>query len=255
MRSSKFWVKAVSDFSPPQQKADRVREMFDRVYNRYELNNAVLSFGLDRYWRRRARTLLNLNKNDRVIDLCCGTGAVTRCLAKAVPRGEVVGVDFSEGMLKPARERAPSPKGGKVRYICSDVLRVPLPDHSFDAVTIAYGPRNIVDLPALWQEMVRLVRPGGQVLSLELTRPPGIIGFFHDLYLRTVVPFVGGLISGDPEAYHYLSRTISGFLSPQDLARSMEEGGLQKVRYVPLTGGIATIHHGYTPLGSGSQVR
>ena len=230
-------------------RAERIREMFDRVCNRYELNNALLSFGLDLYWRRRARRLLKLAPTDRVIDLCCGTGAVTRCLAMSVPQGEVVGVDFSEGMLRPAREHKGSPGAGKVRYICSDVLKVPLPDHTFDALTICYGPRNIVDLPALWTEMIRLVKPGGQVLSLELTRPPGLMGVFHEIYLRYVVPFIGGIVSGDREAYNYLSETISGFLAPQELAQSMESAGLRDVSVLPLTGGIVTIHHARTPLG------
>lgn len=222
--------------------------MFDRVCNRYELNNALLSFGLDWYWRRRARKILRLRPTDRIIDLCCGTGAVTRCLAQAVPQGEVVGVDFSEGMLTPAREHKGSVGAGPVRYIRSDVLEVPLPDHTFDALTICYGPRNIVDLPKLWSEMIRLVKPGGQVLSLELTRPNGLMGVFHELYLNYVVPFVGGIVSGDREAYNYLSETISGFLPPQEMARSMEASGLVRVRVIPLTGGIVTIHHGHTPL-------
>ncbi len=231
-----------------EKRADLIRQMFDRVWGRYDLNNALLSFGLDWYWRRRARKMLALRPSDRVIDLCCGTGAVTRCLAKAVPQGEVVGVDFSEGMLTPARHHKGSPGAGPVRYICSDVLEVPLPDHSFDALTICYGPRNIVDLPKLWEEMLRLVKPGGQVLSLELTRPPGLMGVFHEIYLKFVVPFVGGIVSGDPEAYRYLQKTISGFLSPREMAESMENAGLVQVKFVPLTGGIVTIHHARTPL-------
>jgi demethylmenaquinone methyltransferase / 2-methoxy-6-polyprenyl-1,4-benzoquinol methylase len=232
----------------PGRRSDLVRQMFDRVCLRYELNNALLSFGLDAYWRWRARRILRLQPTDRVIDLCCGTGAVTRCLAQAVPQGEVVGVDFSEGMLESARARRGGAKASRVRYLCSDVLSVPLPDQTFDAVTICYGPRNIVDLPKLWDEMKRLVRPGGQVLSLELTRPDGVMGWFHDIYLKTVVPFLGGLVSGDREAYDYLSETISGFLAPEELAQSMSLGGLQDVRYIPLSGGIVTIHHARTPL-------
>ena len=229
----------------PEQRANLVREMFDRVSNRYELNNALLSFGLDAYWRWRARRMLDLQPTDRVLDLCCGTGAVTRFLAAAVPQGEVVGVDFSQGMLEPAiaRERP----GSNITYLQSDVLDVPLPDHTFDAVTICYGPRNIVDLPALWKEMRRLVRPGGQVLSLELTRPKGFMGWLHEIYLNTVVPILGGLVSGDKEAYQYLNQTIQGFLAPEELADSMEAGGLQHIRYIPLTGGIVTIHHGFLP--------
>ena len=231
----------------PAERSDLVRQMFDRVSGRYDLNNALLSFGLDRYWLWRARRTLALRPESHVIDLCCGTGAVTRTLAAAVPDGRVLGVDFSDGMLRGAIRHPAKPGAGEIVYVRSDVLNVPEPDHTFDAVTIAYGPRNIVDLPALWQEMRRLVKPGGQVLSLELTRPSGIIGLFHDLYLRFVVPLLGGLVSGDREAYSYLSTTIAGFLDPNELAQSMREGGLKEVRIIPLSGGIVTIHHARTP--------
>lgn len=231
----------------PQQRADLVRQMFDRVSRRYELNNALLSMGLDRYWLWRVTRTLRLPPQSQVVDLCCGTGAVTRVLAAALPQGQVVGVDFSQGMLEAAL-RHPQRKGqATIEYLRADVLQVPLPDHRFDAVTIAYGPRNIVDLPALWREMQRLVKPGGQVLSLELTRPRGWIGRWHELYLRYLVPWIGGWISGDREAYAYLSQTIAGFLDPQELAESMRAGGLQEVRVIPLTGGIVTIHHARTP--------
>lgn len=231
----------------PEERSDLVRQMFDRVSARYDLNNALLSFGLDRYWLWRARRVLNLAPNAQVIDLCCGTGAVTRTLAAAVPEGRVLGVDFSDGMLAAAVKHAADPRAGRVEYLRSDVLNVPQPDHLFDAVTIAYGPRNIVDLPGLWKEMRRLVKPGGQILSLELTRPRGIVGFFHELYLRYLVPLIGGVVSGDREAYSYLSTTIAGFLDPIELAQSMREGGLVDVRVLPLSGGIVTIHHARTP--------
>lgn len=234
----------------PEERSDLVRQMFDRVSRRYDLNNALLSFGLDRYWLWRARRVLSLAEDAQVIDLCCGTGAVTRRLASAVPRGRVVGVDFSDGMLSAAVRHPAQTGSGEIVYVRSDVLNVPEPSHTFDAVTIAYGPRNIVDLPGLWKEMRRLVKPGGQILSLELTRPRGLVGLFHELYLRFVVPLIGGLVSGDREAYSYLSTTIAGFLDPQALAQSMREGGLEDVRIIPLSGGIVTIHHARTPMFS-----
>ncbi len=231
----------------PEERADLVRQMFDRVSAKYDLNNALLSVGLDRYWLWRAKRTLNLPSDAQVIDLCCGTGAVTRTLAGAVPQGRVVGVDFSDGMLAAAMNHATKPGVGEISYVRSDVLNVPEETHVFDAVTIAYGPRNIVDLPALWKEMRRLVKPGGQILSLELTRPRGIVGWFHEMYLRFMVPAIGGIVSGDRQAYAYLSTTIAGFLDPQELAQSMRDGGLEDVRVIPLSGGIVTIHHARTP--------
>ncbi len=225
-----------------EQRADLVRQMFDRVCGRYDLNNALLSFGLDGYWRWRAKNLLALPDDARVVDLCCGTGAVTRTLAQAVPRGKVVGVDFSAGMLERARAAGCKPGSCSVTYIQADVLNVPLQDGLFDAATLCYGPRNIVDLQALWAEMARLVRPGGQILTLELTRPGGFLGVLHTWYLQVVVPMLGGLVSGDMAAYRYLSKTISGFIEPEELASSMLEGGLREVTIHPLTGGIVTVH-------------
>lgn len=232
----------------PQERSDLVRQMFDRLFERYDLNNSLLSLGMDHYWRWKARRILQLPRDARVLDLCCGTGALTRCLAQVVPDGEVVGVDFSEGMLTPARNHKTSPGSGKIRYLQSDVLSLPFQAHEFDAVTLAFGPRNIVDLDRLWQEIRRVAKPGGQVLSLELTRPKGILGVFHDIYLNYVVPFVGGIVSGDAEAYRYLSRTIAGFLDPAELAQSMQNSNLSDVTYRPLSGGIVNIHHARTPI-------
>jgi demethylmenaquinone methyltransferase/2-methoxy-6-polyprenyl-1,4-benzoquinol methylase len=231
----------------PEERSDLVRQMFDRISRRYDLNNALLSFGLDRYWLWRVRRVLNLPADGQLIDLCCGTGASTRAMAQAVPRGRVVGVDFSDGMLSVAAKAVAKPGAGEIVYVRSDVLKVPEPSHAFDAAMIAHGPRNIVDLSGLWKEMARLVKPGGQVLSLELTRPPGLMGTFHALYLRYVVQFVGGLVSGDREAYSYLRETIAAFLDPRALAQSMRESGLQDVRIIPLSGGIVTVHHARTP--------
>lgn len=228
-------------------RSSMVCGMFDRVSHRYDFNNRLLSLGLDRYWIWRAVRALKLRPDQKVIDLCCGTGALSRALAGAVPQGSVVGVDFSEGMLSKALENSGHSAGGDVYFLKADVLAVPQPSSKFDVATIAYGPRNIVDLQALWKEIIRLVKPGGQVLSLELTRPKGIMGFFHRLYLKYAVPLLGGIFSGDSQAYSYLSTTIAGFLDADELAESMRLGGLVDVRVVPLSGGIVTIHQARTP--------
>lgn len=227
-----------------------VREMFNRICGRYDLLNLVLSFGLDAYWRRQAVRQLRLQPGNRVVDLCCGTGDLSRALWKQVGAGgAVVGVDFAEQMLDIARRKYP-----QIPFVWGDACQVPLGDGqhpelpgSFDAATLAFGPRNIPDLPALWREMSRLVKPGGQVLSLELTRPPGALGYLHRFYLNVVVPVLGNLLSGDSRAYNYLSRTIAGFMEASDLKASMQAAGLLDVRVVPLNGGIATLHIGRTP--------
>lgn len=225
-----------------EQKKSRIREMFNRICARYDLNNRVLSLGLDMYWRRRAISMLGLRSGDRVVDICCGTGDMCAELARWVESQGVVGADFSPRMLELAERKFP-----QFRYIEADATDIPLESNSFEAATIAFGPRNIPNLDGLWKEMARLVVPGGQVLSLELTRPPGILGWLHGFYLRFVVPILGGLLSGDREAYDYLSRTIAAFISSERLLETMQEAGLKEVRAVPLMGGIVTVHMGRVP--------
>lgn len=228
--------------SKPPLASGRIAEMFDRIHARYDLLNRVLSLGLDVLWRRRAVRELQLQPGQKVLDLCCGTGDLSQELSRSVlPGGEVVGVDFAAGMLEVARQKYPH-----LHFVQGDVLAIPL-EGPFDAATIAFGPRNIHDLQGLWKEMRRLVRPGGLVLSLELTRPSGILGLLHRFYLNWVLPLVGRILSGDSAAYAYLSKTVAAFLDPSQLAASMREGGLEEVRLFPLSGGIVHIHVGRVP--------
>ncbi len=218
-----------------------IQQMFNRICGRYDLNNRLLSLGLDRYWRWRAVQLLGLQPGDSVVDLCCGTGDLCQALHRVVAPGRVVGVDFAAKMLAKARTKFP-----RFEYVEADVLEVPL-EGGFRAATIAFGPRNIPDLDGLWKEMQRLVVPGGLVLSLELTRPGGWLGALHTFYLERVVPVLGGWLSGDPEAYQYLSKTIAGFIPSEELTASMRQAGLVEVQAVPLCGGIVTVHKGRKP--------
>lgn len=219
-----------------------VREMFGRITGRYDLLNLCLSFGLDRLWRHAAVRELGLPLSGTAVDLCCGTGDVTETLARRVGRANVVGVDFVPGMLEQARAKYPG-----IRFVEGDALAVPLPSDGFDGASVAFGLRNVKDVEALFREMHRLVRPGGRVVSLELTRPPGLLGVLHGLFLRYVVPVVGGVLSGDPEAYRYLARSIAAFLPVEEVADRMRAAGLVDVRIVPLHGGIATLHVGTRP--------
>lgn len=222
-------------------KAEQVRAMFGRITPRYDLLNRVLSMGLDRSWRRRAVAELGLGPGQGAVDLCCGSGDLAAEIAAVTGPEGVVGVDFCEPMLAEARRKYPG-----IRFVAGDALQVPLGEE-FDAATVAFGLRNVESLPRLFAEMARLVRPGGRVLSLELTRPPGLLGVLHGLFLRLVVPLVGLVVSGDPGAYRYLARTIAEFPAPAEVARVMEEAGLREVRVIPLTGGIVTLHVGLRP--------
>lgn len=220
-----------------------VREMFGRVAPRYDLLNHLLSFQADRYWRRftvgKVRDIA-ARPGARVIDLCCGTGDLLVALAE-VGRGPVFGSDFCRPMLAAAAAKA----GGRARLIEADALELPLPDASFDLVTIAFGLRNLVNYRAGLAEMHRLLRAGGGLAVLEFSRPRGrLVGPVYDWYFRHVLPRLGGAISGAGGAYRYLQRSVEKFFSPEELSDAMRAAGFRDVRWWPLTSGIAVLHVG-----------
>jgi demethylmenaquinone methyltransferase/2-methoxy-6-polyprenyl-1,4-benzoquinol methylase len=226
-----------------EDRAALVREMFDRIAGRYELLNTVMTAGLHRLWNRKVLEAAGLRPGDRVLDLACGTGTLTRDLAGRVgPTGYVLGVDFSGEMLRAAQTR-PLPN---VEYRLGDATDLPeVEDGSFDAATIAYGARNIPHLDALFGEMARAVRPGGRVVCLEIARPTGRIpSLFYGLWFDRIVPRVGAIVSGDAWAYSYLPRSVKEFVAPDILCAIMERNGLQNVTWGRLAGGVITLHSG-----------
>jgi demethylmenaquinone methyltransferase/2-methoxy-6-polyprenyl-1,4-benzoquinol methylase len=217
--------------------------MFDRIAGRYELLNTVMTAGLHRLWNRRVVRAAALRPGDRVLDLACGTGSLTRDLARAVgPKGYVLGIDFSREMLRAAEAR-PAPN---VEYRLGDATRLEgVPSGAFDAATIAYGARNIPDLDALFAEMARALRPGGVAVCLEIATPKNrVAAAFYGLWFDRIVPRLGGWISGDAGAYAYLPESVKEFVAPTELAAIMERNGLQDVTWRGLAGGIITLHRG-----------
>jgi demethylmenaquinone methyltransferase/2-methoxy-6-polyprenyl-1,4-benzoquinol methylase len=217
--------------------------MFDRIAGRYELLNTVMTAGLHRLWSRRAVAATETGPGDRVLDLACGTGSLTRNLARKVgPDGYVLGVDFSRGMIQTATER-PLPN---VEYRVGDATDLQgVPSSSFDAATIAYGARNIPDLDALFSQMYRCVKPSGRVVCLEIARPRRKpFSLFYSLWFDRIVPKVGAVISGDPQAYSYLPQSVKEFVAPGELAVIMRRNGLQDVTWSAYAGGIVTLHCG-----------
>jgi demethylmenaquinone methyltransferase / 2-methoxy-6-polyprenyl-1,4-benzoquinol methylase len=236
-------VRRASSLPSGRERARLVREMFDRIAGRYELLNTVMTGGLNRLWNREVVRATALRSGDRALDLACGTGSLTRDLARRVgPEGYVLGVDFSSEMLRVAKARPAT----NVEYRLGDATNLEgVPSGAFDAATIAYGARNIPDLDALFSEMARTLRPGGVAVCLEIARPEGrVFGAFYALWFDRVVPRLGAGISGDAWAYSYLPESVKEFVAPDELSDIMERNGLQDVTWRRLAGGIITLHRG-----------
>ena len=233
-----------------QERSLLVREMFDRIAGRYDLLNTVMTAGLNRLWNRTVVSATSLNPGGRALDLACGTGSLTRDLARKVgPDGYVLGVDFSREMLRAARSRPLA----NVEYRLGDATDLrDLPSDTFDAATIAYGARSIPDLDALFSEMTRTLRPGGVAVCLEIARPTGRVSSrFYGLWFDKIVPRLGGLISGDASAYSYLPESVKEFVAPAELADIIGRNGLQNVTWKRVAGGIITLHRGIRPNDAG----
>lgn len=231
-----------------------VGEMFGRIAGRYDLMNRVMTGGRDVAWRK--LTVQGALRGfapgtARVLDLATGTGDLAIALAEA-GAGEVVGADIAEPMLREAsmkvRNRAENPgtvAGVPISWVVADGLSLPFEDNEFDALTVAFGLRNMPDYDAALREMARVLRPGGRVLVLEMTplRAP-VIGPLFDLYFTKVVPVVGGVLSGDYDAYRYLPASVAAFPPAGNLAAMMESAGFGRVSWRLLGGGTVALHSG-----------
>ncbi len=232
-----------------REVAAAVREMFGRVAHRYDLANHLLSFNIDRHWRAYAVKAVRhvlANRDARILDLCCGTADLTLALAGA--RGAdgrpVTGVDFCHPMLVAAREKIAA-RGSKAAVFEGDALNLPVKDGALDLITVAFGFRNLADYGAGLREMRRVLRPGGIAAILEFSQPPNrAFAALYSFYSQRILPAIGGLLSGSPDAYHYLPESVSKFPSALELAENMREAGFVNVSYRRLTGGIVALHTG-----------
>ncbi len=219
-----------------------VAAMFDEVAARYDVTNTVLSFGLDRGWRRAVQDALALGPGRRVLDVAAGTATSSAALARS--GATVVACDFSLGMLQVGR-RAAHPG---VVLTAGDALRLPFGDGAFDAVTISFGLRNTVDPDQALREMWRVTRPGGRLVVCEFSHPvrrPVRTGYLE--YLMRALPAVARRVSSDPAAYVYLAESIRAWPAQAALAQRLQAGGWTDVAWRDLTGGIVALHRGTRP--------
>jgi demethylmenaquinone methyltransferase / 2-methoxy-6-polyprenyl-1,4-benzoquinol methylase len=215
--------------------AEGVRTMFDRIAPVYDAMNRTMTAGLDRRWRRLTAESV-VSPGDRVLDACCGTGDLA--VAAAHAGGSVTGLDFSEPMLQRARRKAPG-----LEWVRGDLLALPFDDASFDAATVGFGVRNVEDLERALRELRRVLRPGGRLGVLEITRPRGPLAPFYRLWFDAVVPLIGKLLPGG-SAYSYLPASVRRFPGPEELAGLMRGAGFGDVGFRLLAGGIVALHVG-----------
>jgi demethylmenaquinone methyltransferase/2-methoxy-6-polyprenyl-1,4-benzoquinol methylase len=222
-----------------EDKARRVRRMFDAIAPRYELINALFSGGRDAYWRREAVEAAGVCPTDDVLDVACGTGDLARAFAAAGPR-RVIGCDFAHSMLRRACDRRTS----RIDWVEGDALQLPFPAESFSIVSCAFGVRNFQDLDAGLREMRRVLRPGGRAVILEFSRlRRRWIRVLYEAYSNRVMPAAASWISGDRMgAYRYLPRSVASFMDPEELLRRCRNAGFGRCALRPLTGGIVTVY-------------
>lgn len=216
--------------------------MFGRIAGRYDLLNRVLSAGIDRRWRDRTVRKAGPLAGKRVVDACCGTGDLA--LEFAAAGATVVGVDFTPEMLRHAGPKAAQRSLGGL-FVHGDAMRLPIASASADFCSVAFGVRNLSDPELGLRELSRVLKPGGRLFVLEFSPPPpGVLGALYRFYFLRILPWIGGLISGDREAYRYLPRTVSAWPEPEAFRRQLEAAGLRDCGFERLTFGIASLHWG-----------
>ncbi len=226
-----------------QQRDLFIRQIFSTVAPYVDLLSSGFSFGFDHFWRLKTVSLSGIRKGERVLDVCTGTGELAFLLSRRVgPRGSVTGADFCEEMLSRARKKT-GRRHRNLSYVMSDAKQLPFPDDAFDAVTVAFGMRNIPDTLLALQEIKRVLKPGGKFICLELTRPR--VKWFRSLYewyVFRVMPFIGEIVVKTAAPYLYLPRSINAFYPPDDFKRIIAQCGYSRVTVDSLTMGIATIY-------------
>jgi demethylmenaquinone methyltransferase/2-methoxy-6-polyprenyl-1,4-benzoquinol methylase len=231
-------------FQPGEQRAAKVNDLFATIARRYDFINDVQSFGLHRRWKNRLVRLATVNRDNRALDVCCGTGDIAQRLAQT--GAEVTGLDFSPQMLEVARQRhAIRSTPGKLEFIQGDAMKLPFAADMFDAVTVGYGLRNLANWETGLAELHRVARPGGRVLVLDFGKPDNALWralFFT--YLRLCVPVLGFVFCRNAAAYAYILESLQHYPAQNGVAARMRELGMQNVRIVNLLGGMMSINYG-----------
>ena len=233
---------------PKEHKARRVRAVFDSVAQRYDLMNDLMSGGAHRLWKRFALSLTGLRPGARVLDVAGGTGDLAVGLARQVGKsGLVMLTDINAAMLSAGRDRLIN-EGLVANVLCAqaDAEHLPFADSSFDCVTIGFGLRNVTDKPKALKSMRRVLKPGGQLLVLEFSKPTtATLSSLYDAYSFKLLPLLGRAVAGDADSYRYLAESIRRHPDQETLLSMLRDAGLEDCRYHNLMGGIVAVHRGY----------
>lgn len=230
--------------APGQATTEKVRGVFTKIAPTYDLIDRLISLGVDESWRRRTVAMAGLTPDSRVLDLAAGTGDLTLALARKGRPAEVLSTDFVVEMLEIGERKAAAYSGPtKIAFQVEDAQALSLPDESFDVVTVGFGVRNLPDRAANFREVLRVLKPGGRYLVLEFTTPPfAPFRWVYHWYIRTFIPFVGGLISGQRAAYQYLNDSIRLFPPQAALAQELRAAGFSDVTWRDMTFGVVAVH-------------
>ncbi len=221
---------------PPDRQGSRVRGMFSAIASRYDLANHLLSGGLDFFWRKRAAQIVKAWEPARILDLATGSGDLALTIRAACPGSFLIGADFCHPMLLVAQRK------GLDRLVAADGLRLPFADASFDALTIAFGLRNMESWSGGLSEMRRVLRPGGHVLVLDFSIPPPPLRWLYRPYLHHVLPRLAAFATGEKSAYEYLGDSIEKFPSGDAMCALLRETGFEEANYESLSGGIVSLY-------------
>lgn len=228
-------MQGASQFRSKKEKEAHVQEMFDRISPRYDLLNRVIAGNMDQRWRRKAAREARGSGKGPYLDVGAGTGDLTLALMRAAPRARVLGLDLARGMLVRAREKSAS-------VIQGSGLVLPARDGTFEGITNAFVLRNLADLDAFFREAHRALRPGGKLVSLEISRPPGrIFGPVYRVYFFRIMPRIGRVLSKDRKAYDYLADSVARVATPEELAAKMRSAGFAGVETKPMMRGAVQL--------------
>ena len=238
-------VEQVTPYSDKETaKTEQVRQMFDSIAPAYDFMNRAMTMGIDIWWRRLAVKRLKSIAPAKILDVATGTGDFAIQLYQSLHPQHILGIDLSQGMLDEAQRKVKEKGLGQVvAFQQGDCMALTLPDETFDAVTVAFGVRNFEHLQQGYQEMARVLKPGGMLCVLELSMPTNpLIRWFYDLYTLRIIPWLGSLKSGDKSAYRYLPQSIAAVPQGDDMLQLMRNAGLHDTTFKRLTLGVCTIY-------------